>query len=265
MYEHSSDVMILVPTLGQRKLYLRECLISLVNQSVNLDVYVAYPSSAIDFMKDIEQDFPSVRFLVIEGSQSKVINEVLINFSNHEYVNWIGDDDILLPNAISDCLDTLAINPTCVGVFGNCVYIDEWGQTIAKYRVPRFANGLSAFIPGILKLEGGLFRRDLFSEVGGINLDLKYSPDTDVILKLKTFGKFVKTASYLSKFRIHSTSITSQNRSKGLIEGYKLQFIFARSITDKFMVLIFSIPIFVLKHTFFVILKYKSKLIKLRA
>jgi hypothetical protein len=177
-------------------------------------------------------------------------------------VNWIGDDDILQVDAISTCVKTLESNPECVGVFGNCFYIDEWGQTIARYRVPKFANFLSSFVPGLLKLEGGLFRRDLFVKSGGINLALNYSPDADVILKLKKYGTFLKVDMYLSKFRIHSDSITTQNRSKSLIEGFKLQFSFATRLREKVLVAIFFLPTFFAKHTIFFILNLKSKLVR---
>jgi GT2 family glycosyltransferase len=261
MADNDNSVLILVPTLGKRLGWLDLCLKSLDNQTFRPDVCVAYPCNARSTMKSLQQKYSSFDFIEVEGSQSAVINHVFINLSHHKYVNWIGDDDLLYPNSIDEGLKTFEKFPESVGVFGKCQYIDEEGRDGAKLRTPKIANILSSYIPGLLKLEGGLFKRELFVKSGGIDTNLKYSPDADVILKLRNFGYFTRSNHYLAKFRIHSLSITSQNRSRGLIEGLFLQLKFANRKFDKIVVCFFFIPVFVLKHLVFFLLSLKISLV----
>jgi hypothetical protein len=262
MNKEAPSVLILIPTLGRRIGYLELCLESILAQTVKPDVYVAFPAEARNAMDQLKKNYSDFNFIVVEGSQSEVINHAFIHLSNHTYVNWIGDDDLLYPNSIEESLKTFEANPDSVGVFGKCQYIDELGGDIAKYRVPKIANKFSSYVPGILKLEGGLFKRSLFVKFGGIDTNLKYSPDADVILKLRNFGKFYRSNNYLVKFRIHSSSITTQNRSRGLVEGFYLQLSFAGNQFDKFIIYLFFIPWFFFKHIIFFCLNLKTTLLR---
>ena len=258
MDKNAPSVLILIPTLGKRIEYLDLCLKSISIQTVKPDVCIAFPGDARNALNALKAKYSDFNFVAVEGSQSQVINHVLINVSKHTYVNWIGDDDLLYPNSIEESLKIFKEYPDSVGVFGKCMYIDEDGGNIARYRVPKLANRFSSYVPGILKLEGGLFKRDLFVAVGGINTLLRYSPDADVILKLRKFGDFRRSNNYLVKFRIHSSSITSQNRTRGLIEGFHLQLSFASYRFDKLIIYLSFIPVFFLKHVIFSFLNLKT-------
>lgn len=225
--------LIIVPTLGNRPEYLRSCLDSLINQSVNPKIVVAHPQKSLEGMRDIISEFSEVDFVAIEGTQVEVINQIAFRNQDYKYMNWLGDDDLLPKHSIEYSQNYMEANENIGGTFGRVTYINSEGRPVGSYLPPRLAQSLVCIIPAVIKLEAGLFRMSNFIKLGGLDEKLKYAPDVYVTINLRRYGKWHRINQDLCHFRIHQSSLTAAMPMMGLKESTKIQMQYG-NIFEKF-------------------------------
>ena len=238
-----SEVLIVIPTLGTRVGYLRNCISSLIHQAYLPKVVVGYPKMAEASLRPLFGEFPDVTFIIVEGNISHVINQISSEFSHMRWMNWIGDDDSLPKESISSNLEILNKHPKSRGVFGACLYIDSDGHPITKYTPPKNAAYLSKYIPSVLKLEGGLFLVEDFLKSGGINPEVQFVHDIDIVLKLRHLGKWQRNTTVVANFRLHAGSISYSNKQRAFREAIKILLKSAR-LPDKGVIITLFFPLY---------------------
>ena len=246
-----TDTIIVTPTLGKRIPSLRKTILSVINQSFKVDYVIAHPPHPSIDLLDLKNEFPQIIFESIEGNLANAVNHVLFK-SKHLYANWIGDDDILLPNSIELIRNRLEYDQKSVLSFGGCLYINHNSDKLSSYNPSKYSYYLLGIIPGAIKLEGGLFRLSAFKKIGGLNPDLKFTPDVELVLKLRTQGTFVKVSSLVSGFGIHADSDTTSKKWQQLSEAKKLQLKFGFKY-ERFFQYVFG---FAIRFTIFLIFKF---------
>ena len=130
----------------------------------------------------------------------------------------MGDDDILLPNALETTRKALVKNKNATVAFGYCDYVDSNGKYIFTSKAGSLAPWIMTWGPNLVPMMGLMFRKSSFNEIGGFDESLKYAMDLDLLLKLRKIGPFINTKQTLSNFRWHATSQTVSNRPKVLTE-----------------------------------------------
>jgi GT2 family glycosyltransferase len=216
-------VLIVIPTLG-----LRPELFSLTLQSI-LD----QPAEPADIVVVLPADASAVREMATAvgaqllddpGSMSAAINA---GFSlagpQHLYANWIGDDDLLAPDALAAAAKALDADSTAVVAFGHCDYIDSDGGLLFTSKAGRLAPWLMTWGPDLVPQPGALFRLTAVRDVGLLDPSLRYAMDLDLLLRLRKRGRFVNTGKVLSSFRWHSSSTTVANRTPSLEEAEQVK------------------------------------------
>lgn len=213
----SSDVLIVVPTLGQRLGHLQDCLASIHTQDPE-------PSIAL-----IGPDTPAIRSLASDsgatwvpdpGSQTKAINTGVSTASNHiRYVNWLGDDDLLEPGAISATRNALEANPSATVAYGSCRYIDESGYPLWVNSAGPWASRILSWGPDLIPQPGMLVRLSAWDLVGGVDESYRFAFDLDLLLKLKRTGPLLDVGQIVSSFRWHPDSLTVGDRATNLAES----------------------------------------------
>jgi GT2 family glycosyltransferase len=210
-------VLMVIPTLGQRLDLLEETLTSLTKQKYPLDIVVVCPlknKAAVDLAKKFGA-------AVVEdpGTLSGAVN---VGFAaakkSHDYVCWMGDDDLLAANALAATVPTLDTNPEAVIAFGYCDYIDDSGKRIFTSRAGKLAPWVITWGPNLVPLPGMLYRLSAVRKAGEFDTGLKYAMDLDMLLRLRKLGRFINTGQTLGSFRWHSTSTTVANRNASLKE-----------------------------------------------
>lgn len=214
----TNEVLIVIPTLGNRLDYLKETLASIRNQSVQADIVVVTPSKAIEARDLADQ----LQCQVIDdpGSLPAAIN-VGINAAqqHHKFVNWLGDDDLLTPDSLSLTSALLKSNSRAVMAYGACQYIDDAGTALWVSKAGKWADRILAWGPDLIPQPGMLVRLDAWQRVGGLDETLSHAFDLDLLLKLKERGDFVSVTNVVSCFRWHPDSLTVSDRSKSLDES----------------------------------------------
>jgi len=216
-------VLVVVPTLGQRLPTLERTLGSLRTQSgVAVDIVLVAPV-ATDALQSMASRFEA-GLVVDVGHISAAINCGFRTAGpDHHYVTWIGDDDMIPAGALARSVAQLEQYPDASLCFGDCHYIDASGSSMFTRRPPPGAGWLMQFVPGLIKSETCLFRHVAVRAAGGLDEQLRYAMDLDLILRLRAVGRIVRCRAEQGVFCWHPGSITVANRELSFAEAQAVQ------------------------------------------
>jgi GT2 family glycosyltransferase len=214
----SSKVGIAVPTLGSRPDYLKQCL-----ESIRLAGHAYVVLVAPDTF-----DFSSLKALglidlFVEDPKSglpEAINAGMKALPKQiEFVNWLGDDDLLAPESLLQTSRALEADKKLHFVFGACDYVDPEGDVIWTNKSGQWAVPLLRFGPDLIPQPGALFRRSSFEAVGELNSKFGWAFDFDLFLKLSKLGPGKYLPQTLASFRWHPESLSVEFRKKSVAEA----------------------------------------------
>ena len=208
---------IVVPTLGERKRFLYETLIS-IKLAGEAFVILIHPENFLvpkEILALCDKN-------VVEHSQGlpQAINQGIAALPQEcIYVNWLGDDDLLAPDSLSNSRVALEKNPSSSFAYGNCQYIDENGRELGINKLGKLALFLIKFGPDLIPQPGALIRRSSYIQVGGVSSEYKYAFDQDLFLKLLKVGEAIHLNTLVSSFRWHSESLSVSQRRNAVQEA----------------------------------------------
>ena len=210
-------VLIAVPTRGQRTALLRQCLDSIAGQGVPVDVVIVGPKNPELVAIAAEFDFA---LLDDPGSLPKAINLGLSTAqAQHEYLNWLGDDDLLVPGSAARVVQALDEDRQAVVAYGACRYIDDQGHDLWVNRAGPWANRLLSWGPDLIPQPGMLIRADAWKSVGGLDTSFSMAFDLDLLLRLRKIGTLIDVGEVVACFRWHASSLTAGDRTRNLQES----------------------------------------------
>ena len=206
-----SKVGVVVPTIGQRPQYIESTLRSIREAGNAFIVLVGREgfdgSSYLDCgLVDIyvDEDGPSLPNKINKGFKA-IPQEI-------KYITWVGDDDLLAPDALTRAVAILSGPEEPVMVFGHCQYIDSEGNNVIVKRTGKWAVPLLRFGPQLIPQPSAVFRQDAFNIVGGLSDVYEFAFDFDLFIKLAGIGESVFIDAITSSHRWHSTSLTYSRR-----------------------------------------------------
>ncbi len=211
------DVLIVVPTLGQRPHHLVECLASIASQDPRPDIVVVGPDTpkVRSAAESVEADW-----LLDPGSQAQAINAgVESSSASIKFVNWLGDDDLLEPGSVSVTMRALESAPKATVAYGSCRYIDDEGNPLWINSAGPWASRILGWGPDLIPQPGMLVRLDAWRAVGGLDETYRFAFDLDLLLKLKRLGPLIDVGHVVSSFRWHADSLTVGDRDTNLAES----------------------------------------------
>ncbi|TDW30701.1 glycosyltransferase [Cryobacterium psychrophilum] len=216
----SSDILVVLPTLGDRLDSLRETLETVKHQrqEVALTLAVVAPLGAIE-ARAIAVEYGATVIDDPKTGISAAINCGLAARTNERYYAWIGDDDLFRPGGLKRLQAMLDNDASAVLSFGGCEYIDPTGKKLALSNAGALATFLLAWGPDLIPHPGTMIRLDALEAIGGFDVGLKYAMDLDAFLKLRKYGKFISTRVPVSAFRWHPDSLTVANRLNSSVES----------------------------------------------
>ena len=218
----SQRVGIVVPTLGERPDYLNKCLGS-IRAAGDAHILLVAPDLMNTETLRSEGLIDSV-VLDAGGGLPAAINQGIRALpSPIEYVNWLGDDDLLTPSSLEATSKALDENPKAVMSFGACDYIDEQGSTIWSNRSGQWAVPMLRFGPDLIPQPGALIRRSAFIRAGELRTDLGWAFDFDLFIGLAKLGKLIYLNQTLAQFRWHPESLSVEHRKKSVAEASQVR------------------------------------------
>ena len=213
----TSLVGIVVPTLGDRTELLRLCLSS-IRAAGDVHICVVAPVSA-----DLQQfQLDGLVDHIVEDPGSGLpasINAAIAALPVHiEYVNWLGDDDLLTPQSLIRALEELK-DSSVDFVFGSCDYIDIHGSVIGKNRSGKWAMWLMKYGPDLVPQPGSLYRRSAFNSVGGLDTNLGWAFDLDLFLRFEQSVSWRYIPERLAQYRWHDATLSTGRRAEMIAEA----------------------------------------------
>lgn len=220
-----SKVGIVVPTLGRRKDYLDKCLKSIQAATSGIKPFVVIVAPKNSVAKKILSEGLVDKFVQDPGNGlPDAINAGFREMPDTiEYINWLGDDDLLLPNSLDLTSSILDKNSETVLVFGGCTYIDSFDEIVWTNNSGPLSVALLRFGPDLIPQPGALFRRSAFEIVGGLDARFNWAFDFDLFIKLSKVGKLRYLDSLLACFRWHPESLSVEYRRKSVAEASKVR------------------------------------------
>lgn len=207
-----------VPTLGRRLAFLRKGLQSIREQELPADVVIVRPTGS-PVVDQLATEFGTA---VVDdpGSLPGAINKgVARHGAGHDYVTWLGDDDLLEPHSFASVSGMLDSRPDAVAAFGYCRYIDSEDRTLWLSKAGRLAPFVLPWGPDLVPQPGMLIRTHAWTAVGGLDESYRFAFDLDVLLKLKNLGRLAAVPEVVSAFRWHGDSLTVSDRTTNLAES----------------------------------------------
>ncbi len=218
----SKRVGIVVPTLGKRPDYLKQCLESLAAAGAD---HVCVVAPQIFEANEIMNSGLVHQFVLDPGmGLAAAINEGISALPPEiEYVNWLGDDDLIAADSIQVAVSVLDADPSVVLVYGSCDYIDAEGEVIWANKSGQWASAMLHFGPDLIPQPGSLFRRSVFKNVGRLTAKYSLAFDFDLLLKLKEFGKLKFVNKTLASFRWQPESLSVEHRKMSVKEASRVR------------------------------------------
>jgi len=154
-----------------------------------------------------------------DAGQSDAINKGVARASG-EWATWINADDWYEPGALGVLINRLRADPGLDVLVGRARFLDERGHVIWKPVPPdpvtladllrlrsTWFAGRSIAQPEVV------FRRSLFEQVGGLNLDNHYSMDHELWLRFAEQGaRFGSIDTLVANVGVHARQKTADNR-----------------------------------------------------
>lgn len=209
---------VVVPTLGQRPEYLTQSLQSIRAAGTAWVLMVAPP--AFDASELIAAGLIDEKIDETGRSLPEAIEQGFAALSpTVEYMSWLGDDDLLRPEALTVTEAFLDGHPRSSAVYGRCDYIDEDNNLVWHNRSGRWAAPLLRVGPDLIPQPGSLFRRSSYLKTRGLRTDLGWAFDMDIFLQLGRQGRLSYIPRTLAAFRWHTQSLSVAQRGKSVAEA----------------------------------------------
>jgi GT2 family glycosyltransferase len=209
---------VVVPTLGDRPLYLSQALQSLFDSGAGAVVVVS--PRKLDLPGHIGSDSRLIEARDPGRGLAAAINAGFQSIPEScEFVTWLGDDDVLTKESIGCSSATLSSRTDAVAVFGACDYIDEDSKVFWTNRFGRMAVPLMFFGPNKVPQPGSLVRRNALKKIGWLDESLGWAFDQDMFMRLVKVGKIVYVPEVLARFRWHAGSLSAGYSNSSLLEA----------------------------------------------
>lgn len=221
-------VTLVTPSFNQGK-YLEETIRSALLQGYpNLEYFIMDGGSTDETVNIIRRYERWLAGWVSEpdGGQSQAINKGLA-CGTGEFFNWHNADDVLTKGSLAVTARALADHAQASAVTGYIITIDDKSQIISVNDGNPSINGENGFFYNQTKCfsalktgcqPGGLMRRNLVVEVGGVDETIHYCMDVDLLLRLMVAGPAYHVHYPVVMFRIHSESKTIAMKGSRAIE-----------------------------------------------
>jgi len=140
-------------------------------------------------------------------------------------IGWLNSDDLYADGSIARALACFARDPGLALVYGEGAHVDVAGRFLERYPTLPPSAPRQAWIDGCPVCQPtAFFRRDVFLELGGLDVGLRASFDYEFWLRLMAAcpGRTGFVDALQAKTRLHAATITSRMRERVALEGLQV-------------------------------------------
>jgi glycosyltransferase involved in cell wall biosynthesis len=212
-------ISVITPTYNQAE-FIEETLLSIEAQAYPNLEHIVVDALSTDATPEILARFadrlPMRVLREADRGQSDGINKGM-RMATGEIVCWLNSDDRFRPDALRKVGETFAANPKAGVVFGRGAKVARDGREI--YTVPfRPFNRRHLRTAYRVVQPAMFFRRDLYLEIGGLDEDLHYAMDWDLLIRLAAKCEVLAIDETLAEIRYYDDTKTSTGGWKRMLE-----------------------------------------------
>ena len=131
------DISVIIPVYNAEN-YLRECIDSVLNQTMSgIEIVLINDGStdhSLDIIKEYSAKYDNVVFADQENKGVCIARNVGIEMAKGEYIGWLDSDDMLKPDAIEKLYKLMIQNDADYGYYNICFYPEEISTKKAWYK-----------------------------------------------------------------------------------------------------------------------------------
>lgn len=206
-------ISIVTPSYNQAQ-FLERTILSVLNQNYPNLEYIIIDGGSTDGSVEIIKKYEKyLAYWVSEKDkgQSDALNKGFKRASGEMFF-YLNADDVLLPGVLQIVANVFVRNKNIDAVYGNKLIISESDKILSERRSTRWIPVISKI--GLytqrsfgVYVDTLFFRKELFFEVGGFDVQLKYNMDGDFFFRLLQLNPaFYFIREYFIGFRTHSYS-----------------------------------------------------------
>ena len=215
-------VSIVTPSFNQGK-FLAETIESVISQSGDFCVdYVIVDGGSTDSSVDIikkfdrllrQREWPvacrGITYRWLSEKDRGQSDALMKGFrmAEGELLAWLNSDDLYLPGALQTAALYFTAHPDTGLLYGDALYCDATGADIGRYRTEPFDFDKLAWFNFICQ-PSTFFRKDVFTQVGGLDETLRFAMDFDLWLRIGRRFPCSYLPRVLSTYRLHPDSKT---------------------------------------------------------
>jgi len=211
------EVSVIMPVYNGER-FLAEAIESVLSQSFEDLELICVDDGSIDESKDIIHSFHDERIKYLyqknSGSPARGRN-VGINESKGNYIAFIDQDDLYMPESIYERVNCFINDPKINFVYSDCEIIDVEGNRISDSIITH-ANKIpysgkcfkKLFLGNFIPIQGVMVNRKVFDSVGLFNEHLVGTDDYEMLLRISYHYPVVYVDKTLARWRSHQLSLS---------------------------------------------------------
>ncbi len=211
-------ISICIPTYNRAEL-LKEALQSILKQKYkNYEIVIVDDGSTGDTEKVIREfNSQKIRYIKKEHEGRPKTRNRLIKEANGEYILWLGDDDLLDENILTEYSEILQKDSSIDVIYGNLQMFDSGSGKDLQLIIPldyTYDNKhiLSNLISGIGITDGGsLVRKSLYATYGYYDEEYLRAQDNEFWSRIGAEAKFYKVNKTVYRYRLHKDNVSFAN------------------------------------------------------
>ncbi len=216
-------VSIVTISFNQAK-FVEQTILSVLDQDYeNIEYIVVDPGSTDGSREIIERYKDQISHIVFEEDEGPAdgLNKGF-SYATGDVFGYVNADDLLLPGAIAQIVNSFEQYPQIDCISGNGTVIDSHGNVIRKIYSDKYSLLLAAYGASILIQPSSFIKSRAFMQVGGFNTNNRSNWDDELFVDLKINGaSFKRINGFLSAYRLHSESITGAMTIDLRIKNYQ--------------------------------------------
>jgi len=199
-------------------------LVSIITPSYNQGQFIEETLRSIR-----NQDYPRIEHIVVDGASRDGTVEILRQYegtynmrwisepddghahalckgfaqAKGEIFAWLNSDDIYLPGAVSQAVETFRRMSNVDLVYGDVLIIDGSGQEIGRRRLTAMDRYDFIGWGNCLAQPATFWTREAYDRVGGINPKYYFQMDLEYFIRVASTGRLHHLRAWLAKIRMH--------------------------------------------------------------
>jgi glycosyltransferase involved in cell wall biosynthesis len=215
-------VSFVIPTRNQAR-FIRRCIDSCLAQQLPDAEIIVRDGGSTDGTQEILADYDSAIYWVSEPDrgQGDAVNKGVADATG-DVIAWINSDDYYAgPRVLRETVDAFVQSPGLDIIYGNGMFVDAQGKPLREFRARNVNPPKRALLcPVNFVLQPCLlFRKALFTQVGGLNVHYHLALDYDLWLRMLPHARqVVHLPTRIACATIHTDAKSIKNTRRQLSE-----------------------------------------------